>query len=147
VTLPLPFEVVAVVLLVGGNGVWLAWATFWPHSPRTFWLTAGGIVLGVIGLLVTGAAGAIGRRLFPRDSSVEALCEVSGIYASILIVTVVLLTLLVLWPKVVRGFQRNPTAVVVAGAVLTACLALLFASPLPERLGSLVYFKGLIRCG
>jgi hypothetical protein len=147
VTLSLPFEVVAVVLLVGGNGVWLAWTMLWPHSPRKFWLTAGGIVVGVIGLVVTGAAGAIGRRLYPRDSSVEALCEVSGTYASILIGTVVLLTLLVLWPKIVRGFRHSPTTVVVAGALLAACLALLFASPLPERLGGLIYFRGLIRCG
>jgi hypothetical protein len=145
VILPAHYGVSLFALFFGINGIWLAHKLFWERQRQIFWFSAGAIVIGIGCLVPTGAADSIARWLWPLTLDPAAAekfrrqlpCEEPRLKGLAVIMAPIVLILVPVWLLKMRRERRSMR--ILATLVLATCIALLYGSPLPERLARSVF--------
>jgi hypothetical protein len=140
------FAVVMFVFCLGANAFWLVHKLFWHRHRRIFWCTVGVVVIGIGGLIITGADEIVSRvawSLAENDKlGRQGACNTLKAFGTVLVIAPIILVLVTVWlPKLGGRSVMSYFAVLLVGV----CSSLIYISPISEKLARAVFSEEALK--
>jgi hypothetical protein len=144
------FAVALLVFVLGGNALLLAHKVFWHRHRRIYWYTAGAIVIGIGGLIVTGAAEIVAPWIWPVPLDPaeadkfrrQVDCDMPRAFGTALVFMPIVLLLASAW---LRTFDGRPVMSYLAILLFGVCCSLFYISPVSEKLARTVFSEETLK--